>query len=247
MRKRWASRRLWAAGVMLAILGWMGLFANLRTTSVQAANPAPLAGELLQGRTIVIDPGHGGYDPGALGKHSRESQLNLAMAEQLRQWFKAAGAHVLLTRSGSRDLPPHQKYRVQDRIAWINATRADVLIDIHCNSGGPRWSGPQTFYWDGAASYHLAHDVQQELQYFTGTNRTVTRIDQYVLRYARMPAINVEVGFITNPREESRLMDPGYQKQLTWYIFLGTERWFLKGRWPQGLLETPPPTHMLVR
>ncbi len=225
----------------------MGLSANLRTASVQVVNPAPLAGELLQGRTIVIDPGHGGYDPGALGKNSRESQLNLAMAEQLRRWFETAGARVLLTRSGSRDLPPHQKYRVQDRIAWINATQADVLIDIHCNSGGPRWSGPQTFYWDGAASYHLAHDVQQELQYFTGTKRAVTRIDQYVLRYARMPAINVEVGFITNPREESQLMNPAYQKQLTWYVFLGTERWFLKGRWPQRLLETPPPTRMLIR
>lgn len=211
------------------------------------AQQFPMAGDLLAGRVVVIDPGHGGYDPGARGVRATEDLINLENALALKAWFQRAGARVLLTRSTLSDVPKNKKYRVRDRMVWINHTHADVLIDIHCNSGARPYHGPQTFYWDGPGSYHLAHDVQEELQYFTHTRRKVTRIDQYVLRYADMPAINVEIGFITNPKEEEQLLNPEYQRNLTWYIFVGTERWFLKGRWPQNLLQTPPPTHLLVR
>ncbi len=227
-----------AAGVMGVMLAGAG--------TVPAA-PIGIEGALLRGRTIVIDPGHGGYDPGARGRIAREDQVNLAVSLALRQWFEAAGARVVLTWDEPGKIPPNRKYRVPQRVAWINQTGGNVLIDIHCNSAGPRWRGPQTFYWDGKGSYHLAHDVQEELQYFTNTRRRVTRIDQYVLRHAQMPAINVEVGFITNRKEERLLVNPAYQRKLAWYIFLGTERWFLKGRWPEKLLQAPPPTHLLVR
>lgn len=245
MRRIWQKQAIGLAMVLLLVGGF--ILANRPTVAPASTSVVPLAGDLLRGRTIIIDPGHGGYDPGALGQRSREADINLAIAYQLRHWFQEAGAHVLLTWGGSRKIPDSQKYRVSDRMTWINKTQADVLIDIHCNSGGRSWRGPQTFYWSGAASYHLAHDVQEELGYFTNSHRTVTRINQFVLRHAHMPAINVEVGFITNPVEEMQLVNPVYQKNLSWYIFLGTERWFLKGRWPQQLLQTPPPTHMLVR
>lgn len=244
-RERWSRRAVFGAAVVL-LAGGFFLAGNPARGSGGTGAP-PLAGELLAGRTIIIDPGHGGYDPGALGKSYREDKINLAMALALKQWFVQAGAHVLMTWSKPSDIPSHRKYRVQERMQWINHSAGDVLIDIHCNSGHPSYRGPQTFYWDGAASYHLAHDVQEELQYFTHTVRQVTRIDQYVLRHARMPAINVEVGFITNPQEEAKLANPAYQKELTWYIFLGTERWFIRGRWPPTLLKAPPPSHLLVR
>lgn len=208
------------------------------------AQQFPMAGDLLAGRLVVIDPGHGGYDPGAHGKRAAEDLINLENALALKEWFQRAGARVLLTRSPLSDVPKNKKYRVRDRMMWINHTHADVLIDIHCNAGARAYHGPQTFYWDGPGSYHLAHDVQEELQYFTHTRRKVTRIDQYVLRHADMPAINVEIGFISNPKEEEQLLNPEYQRNLSWYIFVGTERWFLKGRWPQNLLQTPPPTHL---
>lgn len=206
----------------------------------------PLAGRLMQGRVVVLDPGHGGYDPGAIGRQAQEARINLAVALALKDWFERAGARVLMTWSSPADIPAHRKYRVEDRVRWINATDGEVLIDIHCNAGAGAW-GPQVFYWDGAPSRLLADYVAQELHYFTHTHRAVTRIDQYVLRHARMPAINVEVGFITNPREERQLLDPGYQRELAWYIFVGTERWFLRSHWPPNLLQAPPPTDLLVR
>ncbi len=206
-----------------------------------------LSGTLLRGRTVVIDPGHGGKDSGARGLIAHEDQINLAIALDLRQWLNDAGADVKMTWDKPGQILPSQKYRVQHRVNWINRTGGQALIDIHCNSAEKRWRGPQTFYWAGKGSYYLAYDVQGELQYFTHTRRPVTRIDQYVLRYARMPAINVEVGFISNPREEKLLMNPQYQRVLSWYIFLGIDQWFLKGRWPEHLLHSPPPAHFLVR
>lgn len=235
---------------------WVGLalasvvLAFFMTWPVTARSHVPpalyLTGDLLRGRTIVIDPGHGGFDPGALGTATQEATLNLAIALQLKSWFEAAGARVLMTWSNPSQIPRHRKYRVQDRVPWINATHASVLIDIHCNSGMAA-RGPQVFYWDGASSRLLADFVAEELRYYTHTRRSVVRINQYVLRFAKMPAVNVEVGFINNRREERLLMTPQYQRSLAWYIFVGTERWFLRGRWPVGLLKAPPPTELLSR
>ncbi|MBX5467708.1 MAG: N-acetylmuramoyl-L-alanine amidase [Firmicutes bacterium] len=223
-------------------------------TSWQVVQAAPAAwqgslpaGHLLAGRTVVIDPGHGGFDPGSIGRQADEATINLQIALALRRWLEEAGARVLMTWSKPQDIPKTRKYRVQSRMVYINSTDADVLIDIHCNASAAVWHGPQTFYWAGAPSYHLAQSIQEELQYLTGSRRQVQRIDQYVLRHAKMPAVNVEVGFITNPAEEQKLLDPEYQRRLTWAIFLGVERWFLRAHWPQDLLEAPPPTELMRR
>jgi len=245
---RWALR---AVGVLAAALlvGGFLLVSTVHSHARTGAAPQEpsLPGDLLKGRTILIDPGHGGWDPGARGRHSIEADINLAVSLKLRTWFTMAGARVLMTWDSPDDIPADKKYRVRERLQWINAQHADVLIDIHCNSGDTSFRHPQTFYWDGAASYHLAHDVQEELKYFTQSKRDIKRIDQYVLRYAAMPAINVEIGYVTNAQDERLLMSPHYQEDLTWYIFVGTERWLLKGRWPSDLLEAPPPTDLLRR
>jgi len=242
-RRRARSSAWWA--VLGLILGAVAL-ATAPGVSHSAA-PTPLwGGDLLAGRRIVLDPGHGGYDPGAMGQVAREDRINLAVALALKEWLTLAGAKVLMTWSSVADIPPNRKYRVQARSVWINRTGANVLIDIHCNAGvGGR--GPQVFYWDGASSRLLADYLSEELHYFTRTHREVVRINQYVLRHAVMPAVNVELGFLSNPAEERRLMQPSYQRELAWYIFIGIERWFLRGRWPVSWLPAPPPTELLGR
>lgn len=239
---------VWAATGLLAGAFWLAAGkAGRHVGTLALAAPTPLPGDLLAGRRFVIDPGHGGFDPGALGRVSREDTINLAMAHALGSWLQAAGAQVVYTWSRPGDIPPGRKYRVQDRVRFINRTGAVALIDLHCNSSGSAWHGPQTFYWDRRSSALLAEDVQSELRYETGTGREVKRIDQYVLRHAAMPAINVEVGFITNPREERQLLEPAYQRRLTWAILVGIERWALRGRWPDSLLKAPPPRDLLRR
>lgn len=238
---------LLATGILVGAFTLVGAASQSRGHHTEGTRLPPAVGALLRGRTIIIDPGHGGWDPGAIGHLTTEAQVNLAVSLKLRDWLRLAGARVLMTWDSPDDIPSDKKYRVRDRARWINAQHADVLIDIHGNSGHPSFRHPQTFYWNGAASYHLARDVQEELQYLTKTHRDVKRIDQYVLRYATMPAINVEIGYLTNPEEERLLMTPAYQNRLAWYIFVGLERWFVHGRWPASMLKAPPPTDLLVR
>jgi N-acetylmuramoyl-L-alanine amidase len=206
----------------------------------------PLANGLLAGRTVAIDPGHGGRDPGAVGKIAREDEINLAVSLDLRRWLQLAGAHVVMTWTDMRELPPGRNYKIQQRMELVHASDASVLIDIHCNSGqGGR--GPEVLYWDGGPSQLLAHSILEELQYFTRTRRPVRRINQYMLREAGMPAVNVELGFVDNIREEKLLMNPRYQNQLAWYIFIGLERWYLKARWPESWLRATPPAEFISR
>lgn len=243
----WWARMMGLLAVALLLGSFVLVSAVQSQPQVNGSRLPPVVGDLLRGRTVIIDPGHGGWDPGARGIHTTEAKINLEVALKLRTWLEMAGARVLMTWDSPNDIPANRKYRVRPRTEWMNKQHADVLIDIHCNSGQSSFRNPQTFYWDGSASYHLAHDVQEELQYFTHSKRDVKRINQYVLRHANMPAINVEIGYVTNPTEERLLMTPSYQEDLTWYIFVGTERWLMKGRWPGSLLEAPPPTDLLVR
>ncbi|MDA8200063.1 MAG: N-acetylmuramoyl-L-alanine amidase [Thermaerobacter sp.] len=239
MRNFW--RAMAAVGLALAALG-----VGARVWSAGGGAPravAPYVG-MLAGRTIVIDPGHGGWDPGAVNRRAREADINLAVAEMLRGLLEDAGARVLLTWSAAHPIPAHRKYRVQARSLWINRQQADVLIDIHTNigSGGV---GPQVFYWDGIASRVLADAIQEELSGFTGTHRRVTRINQYVLRYSAIPAVNVEVGFLSHAQEALRLTTAQYQRDLAWCIFVGLLRWFVGGSAPPEYLAPPRPAELL--
>ncbi len=234
----------WSRFIILIVV--LEIVMGMHASTAKAYVDPDMPGNLLRGRTIILDPGHGGKDPGAKGLIAQEDQINLAVALDLRQWLKAGGAHVKMTWERPGQIPSSKKYRVRQRVNWINQTGGTVLIDIHCNSAGPQWRGPQTFYWQGKDSYYLAHDIQKELQYFTHTKRSVARIDQYVLRYVHMPAANVELGFISNPQEEKLLLSSQYQRELSWYIFLGIEQWLLKGRLPVHVLQSPPPGHLLI-
>jgi N-acetylmuramoyl-L-alanine amidase len=237
LRMSWLAAACLAAGLALAATG---------RPSPAATVVSPVTGDLRRGTTVLLDPGHGGRDPGALGSASREADVNLLVALALRAWLERAGARVLMTWSRPGQLSPERNFTVRQRAAWIQATHGDVLLDIHCNSGIAA-HGPQVFYSDGAASFRLARLVTAELHDFTGGRRPVERIAQYVLEHAGMPAVNVEVGFINNPADERLLLDPRYRRRLTWSILLGVERWVLESRWPRALDDDPPPPPMVRR
>jgi hypothetical protein len=79
----------------------------------------------------------------------------------------------------------------------------------------------------------LAQAVQAALRESTDTNRAASdKIRQFILEQAKLPAVNVEVGFLTNPREERLLTTPAYQRRVAWAIFLGTARYFVEGALP---------------
>jgi N-acetylmuramoyl-L-alanine amidase/murein DD-endopeptidase MepM/ murein hydrolase activator NlpD len=191
---------------------------------IATARPSIVAAGSLAGQSIVIDPGHGGVDGGATAFGRVEKLVTLPIGLDLDALLRGAGARVVLTRSDDRYVS------LAARSAIANAAGATVFVSIHANAlSDPSYAGVTTFYGPSsgfvtgvtrspglvAASRTLAEDVQAAIQGRTGAiNRGVQAADYYVLGNARMPAILVETGFITNPAEGQRLVNPAYQQSL---------------------------------
>ncbi len=191
----------------------------------------------IAGKLIVVDPGHGGDDPGALGSTGvHEKDIVLEVSKKLVEILNQAGAEALLTRETDRDLcdPGTQssyQARVQDlarRVELANERQADLFISIHVNSfPDRREAGAQTFSQPGAEeSKKLAVSIQQELNKFLEyPGREAKQVDYFANRMAKMPSVIVEIGFISNPREEKLMLDPLYQNKIAWSIYAGIARY----------------------
>lgn len=165
---------------------------------------------------IMVDPSHGGYDPGASGPSGlQEKEVNLAVAQRVARLLTQIGQDVRLTRNGDEvSWPADQQQDLLARVQMSNNWPADYFISIHCNAfEEPSARGTETYcYQFGTPGEKLAKAIQTELIKATGlVNRGVKTANFYVLRETRMPAVLIELAFITNPQEEQLLGDPGFQ------------------------------------
>ncbi|NLN28451.1 MAG: hypothetical protein GX161_09550 [Firmicutes bacterium] len=219
-----------AAWIFLAVflvLGWKVVHARLRAVPVALVQSAA-------GRVVVIDPGHGGADPGAVAASGLlEKDVTLAIALHLERLLQGAGVHVVLTRRDDTDLAdPHAAVRkTQDLTRRVAVARggADLFVSLHANSSpSPLWSGAQTFYSPGRApDRRLAERIQARLVSLLGPNRRrAAAADYYVLRESPVPAALVEVGFLSHPEESARLGSPAYQRRVAEAIYLGILDYF---------------------
>lgn len=156
-------------------------------------------------KIIVIDPGHGGKDPGAVGSSGlRESDVAFRISIMVVDFLNRYDIDAILTRS--RD----QYVSLQDRAKLANNEKADYFISIHINSASnPLATGTETFaFTNSVDGTKLATSIQNKLiNEINLANRGVKYADFYVLKYTNMPAALVEVAFINNPYEEKLLMD----------------------------------------
>lgn len=229
--------RIWAGGrllkplglilglLILAVLVWLG--------SRQENEEHMVFSYGLAGRIIVIDPGHGGLDAGASRGDLVEKDITLQIARKLEQMLSQAGAMVILVRDNESDLAgdeftgairEHKKEDMRKRVEIANNSEADLFISIHTNAvPGGNWSGAQTFYKpDSPESKQTAKSIQQELKRILGnTNRSIGSGNFYVLKNVSMPAVLVEVGFISNPQEGPLLADSQYQTRIAYAIMAG--------------------------
>ena len=186
------------------------------------------------GKIIVLDPGHGGSDPGAIGPTGlQEKQVTLPIAEYLKSILEAKGAKVILTRTTDVDVyGPHASGvdELQARVNVANGNQADAFISIHINSfSNPNVGGIATYYFDGSdQSKKLASSVQEQIAEHSGFNgdRGIQPGNLYVLRHALMPSILVELGFISNPKEEGHLKESETQKDFANELAKGLELYF---------------------
>lgn len=168
---------------------------------------------------VVLDPGHGGEDPGAVVGESLEKDINLAVALLVReQLAEQDGVVVLMTRE--QDVYPS----LIERADYANQEKADLYVSIHANSlEDTSYAGIFTFYHpDKRSSRVPAQAIQTAVTAVSGgLDRGVRSEDYAVLRKTEMPAVLVETGFMTCPEELALLLDADYQKLLAQGIAQG--------------------------
>ncbi|SDH21564.1 N-acetylmuramoyl-L-alanine amidase [Desulfosporosinus hippei] len=189
----------------------------------------------LSGKTIMIDPGHGGPDTGAIGpSKTYEKNNTLAIALALRDTLKQAGATVILTRD--KDISPCENYSeiedLQARVNLANNAKPDLFISIHNDANTKSdIQGTSTYYSQdnpqNFASQHLANSIQSAvIGTIKSNNRGLKQAGFYVLRNTTMPAILLETAFISNPYEEARLQNPNFHKNVASSILIGIYNYY---------------------
>lgn len=165
--------------------------------------------------TVVVDAGHGGLDRGARGRDgSVEKFYTLDTAKRVERGLRSKGFHVIMTRTGDYFVP------LPTRAAISNRTRNSVFVSVHYNYS-PRTGayGTETYYFN-SRSYPLAANIQRELSRMS-SNRGVKRARFHVLRNNMKPAALVELGFVSNPGELSRIRSAAYRQKLADAIVRG--------------------------
>ena len=193
---------------------------------------------------VVLDPGHGGHDPGAVGPTGlKEKDVTLAVARRAASLL-APLVDVKLTRDTDRDFSPVGKPFSSDidighrARQLVNKSDADVCVSVHCNSLStrPKAHGVETFHHiDKPQDLPLAGAIQNRLVVATGrADRGVKTANFGMIRIPTMTSALTELPFISNPAEERLLRDPGFQDRCAKAIaegiahYLGLEEGLLK-------------------
>lgn len=187
----------------------------------------------LEGKTIVLDAGHGGSDPGGGSNGVYEAGINLKTIQYLKSMLEDAGAKVILTRSDDSDVS------LNERVAITRQNHADLFISVHCDTADSTSASGVSVYYYYPFSMPFAGSLQkalvqayQEKVYapsdanYTGIDRGVKFYPFQVARVEECPAVLIELGFLTNAAERQILQKDATQKALAEGIFQGISEYF---------------------
>jgi len=179
--------------------------------------------------TIVIDPGHGGCDPGACNNSLglREKDITLDICFQLERFLSGMGWKVILTRRSDRDVSwaySPDKVELQARADVANINQADAFISVHCNAAYSSSHNGSSIHWYKDIDYALAQSFRGVLgKALELTEKGLFRDNFYVLTHTRMPAVLVETAFISNARDAMKLGDRNFRMTLARSIAKGLD------------------------
>ncbi|HIK28007.1 MAG: N-acetylmuramoyl-L-alanine amidase [Oscillatoriaceae bacterium SKW80] len=194
-------------------------------TAPQPSYPAPMPSN---GRVVVvIDPGHGGRDPGAIGIGGlREKDVVLDISLQVSSILEQQGVQVVMTRTDDREIDLEPRVQLAER---VNAT---LFVSIHANAINMSRSdvnGVETYYYSSGLG--LARAIHNSMLQYTGArDRRVRQANFYVLRRTSMPAVLVEVGFVTGAEDAARLADPAFRTLMAQAIAYGIMQYLQQRR-----------------
>lgn len=190
----------------------------------------------LSGRVILIDAGHGAFDPGKVGaRKTLEKEINLNIALKLQYLLELSDAYVLMTRAEDKALGSTKEADMHGRRYLANTGEADILISIHQNAysnGTP--VGPMVFHYsDEPYSKSLATSIQNNLNEELGrSSKRKPKINKnyFILKKTTIPAVIVECGFLTNSWDLDSLRQDIYQEKVAWAIYKGITEYFINDK-----------------
>ncbi len=213
-------------------------FADLRR-SVAGGSPQSLrereqvrrSGHSLAGRVVVLDPGHGGADRGAVAHGVVEADVVLDIARRIEGRLSAHGATVFYTRT--RALSPGDD---EARAQFANERGADILLSLHCDTADQQdASGVATFFFGqkrfgawSAVGEQLADLIQRETVARTGLTDCRTHARSWtLLQNTRMPAVRIETGYVSNPDDAARLRQAPFRDDIAEGVVVALQRLYL--------------------
>ena len=182
---------------------------------------------------IVLDAGHGGWDPGKTGTNGvNEKELNLAVTEKLAEYLEMGGAEVILTRPSDEALGNGKRTDMAERKRIANESGADILVSIHQNAfPSAEAKGAQVFYHrDSEKGKLLAELLQESLKNRVDeSNRRQAKENSsyYILKATKIPAVIVECGFLSNKGECALLNNPEYRLRIASVIAAAGMEWLV--------------------
>jgi N-acetylmuramoyl-L-alanine amidase len=188
------------------------------------------SGHSLTGRTVVLDPGHGGANTGAVAHGLVESELVMDLARRIEGRLTAIGVSVVYTRT------EHTCPSEDERAALANDAGADLVLSLHCDShDAAEASGVATFFFGrdrktswSAVGEHLADLVLREVVARTGLANCRSHGRSWaLLQQTRMPAVRIEAGYLSHPADAARLADPGFRDTLAEAVLVSLQRLYL--------------------
>ncbi|MCL2224442.1 MAG: N-acetylmuramoyl-L-alanine amidase [Defluviitaleaceae bacterium] len=185
----------------------------------------------LSKKIVVIDAGHGGWDPGMVQGKVEEKHINLSIAKKLQTFLEQGGATVIITRVDDSGLSKSKSGDMHTRRVIANSSHSDIFVSIHQNSFGKSGvHGAQVFFFNESDnSEKLATLIQTRLCEFADPSnkfKAKANSNYFVLKQTVMPAVLVECGFLTNYNERERLLTDAYQEKIAWGIYLGIVDYF---------------------
>ena len=215
-------------GLMAAAFVLCVLMGNEAVTTLAENRPVQ------QQVCIVIDPGHGGEDGGAVSCSGiPESSYNLEISQRLNALLHLLGYHTEIIRTSDisvytkgETLAQKKASDLKERVNRINGLDQAVLLSIHQNHyPDERYSGAQVFYANTEGSSELAQQLQAALvsTLNPGSHRQAKKASGiYIMEHIRCPGVLIECGFLSNHAEEAKLRNPDYQKKLCCVIASAT-------------------------
>ncbi len=196
---------------------------------VREAEAARHMGATLSGSVVAVDPGHGSGDPGLVANGVVESELTWRVSEALAAELGRRGARALLLRA--RDENPE----VSDRARRANAAEAILCVSIHLGGGELTPSGGVCCYYGTPTTHspmglHLAESIRAELARMALPDGGVRPLAIAILRETRMPAVQIELAVVADPKEAARIREPTFDQQAGGAIAEGIERFLGAGR-----------------